>query len=125
MNILALLSWFNPKRLLVLGGALVLMYVVYMATLFIAEKYELENQVRMQRTVIQQNQIRIDGLVTSLNLANEATAVAEEILNSEIQRSVEIESARQRALQVDPEDNGAVAPVLLDALDTIREFSNE
>lgn len=123
MSVLAFLGWFNPKRLLMLGGAIVLAYTVYTAAVFIAEKYELENQVLLQSVTIQQNAITIGGLKTELELANDATLVAEETLDAERARSIGIEAARQRALQVSPEDNGSVAPVLLDALDTIRELS--
>lgn len=123
MSVLAFLGWFNPKRLLMLGGAIVLAYTVYTAAVFIDEKYELENQVLLQSVTIQQNAITIGGLKTELELANDATLVAEETLDAERARSIGIEAARQRALQVSPEDNGSVAPVLLDALDTIRELS--
>lgn len=116
-----IIGWFNPKRLLMLGGAIVLTIGMVKVVNFVDAKYELEKEVFRQEIVIEQKDIEINGLKIERDLAQEATLLAEENLDAERARGIALEAARQRALQVTPEDNGEVAPVLLDALDTIRE----
>ncbi len=120
MGFLSILGWLNPKRLLMLGAAILIALALYKTVDFIDEKYQLEKEVFRQEVVIQQQEITIGALRTELFLAEEATRVAEETLDAERARGIALEAARQRALQVAPEDNGAVAPVLLDTLDVIR-----
>ena len=121
MGFLSILGWLNPKRILMLGAAIILMVGLWKAAAFINEKYELEKEVFRQEVVIQQQEIRIDALIVERDLAQEAVIVAEETLDAERARAIALEAARQRARSVAPEDNGAVAPVLLDALDVIRQ----
>lgn len=124
MGFLSLLSWLDPKRVLMLGAAILVGVLLWQGASFIDEKYQLENEVFRQEVVLAQNEITINGLRVELDLATEAALRAEQILEQERLRAVEIEQARQRALSVAPEDNGAVAPVLLDGLDVIRERIN-
>lgn len=125
MGFLSILGWLNPKRLLMLGAAILVSVALYKSVDFIDEKYQLEKDVFVKELVIEQQQITINGLIVERDLAVNAALAAEEVLDAERARAIAIASARERARNVASEDNGPVAPVLLDALDVIRDRVNQ
>jgi hypothetical protein len=115
-----LLEWFNPKRLLMLLGGVVLAIALYFAVGFVDDKYALEQEVFEQTLVIQQRDASIETMGLQLAAARAATVAAEAALAAERDRAAEFTTARENVLNAAPADDGEVAPVLENALDAIR-----
>lgn len=118
--LLGIVGWFNPKRLLMLGAAIVVSVGIYKVVDFVDDKYKLEQQVFEQQVVIQQRDATIRTKEIQLEAAREAARIAEQTLEEARKRAVAFEGARTRVINTNPDQDAPIAPVVEEALDIIR-----
>lgn len=110
------IKWLNPRRLLYIAGAIVLALMVWKAAVFIDAKYEAEAEI----ITLQQQLDDRDEAIRILNRSiaqREAAQEAADAARVQIDtRRESIEEIRRNAAAAKEEDNGALAPVLRDAL---------
>jgi hypothetical protein len=113
----------NLKTILYGAGGIALGYAIYVGASFIAEKFELEQELTRLELVIDDYEEDIAVLVAAAAQKDRAIATADAV-RIELEETRDAYEAIQRdAINVKEEDDGTVAPVLrrtLDALDGLR-----
>lgn len=110
------IGWLNPRRLLYIAVALVLAFMVWKAAAFIDAKYEAEAEVAELQQQLDARDEAIRILNQSIAQRAEAQKAADAARDQIDTRRESIEEIRRNAAAAKEEDNGALAPVLRDAL---------
>lgn len=113
------LGWLNPRRLLYIAGAVTTAFMVWKAAAFIDAKYEAEAAIlTLQQQLDDRDEaIRIlNQSVAQREAAQDAADAARDQIDT---RRESIEEIRRSAAAAKEEDNGALAPVLRDALHSL------
>ena len=115
------LAWLTPTRLINGLKVIAVSGALYLVVDFVRDHIKLQQEVFQQEIQIQQLNASNETLKEQAQFARAAQKIAEETLQAERDRAVDFEEARQRVLNSASQDDGAVAPVLEDALDFIRD----
>lgn len=120
-GVLSIFGWLNPKRLMIIGASLVLGWVAIQAVQFVNRAIEDREQVILLEV---KNQALAENLRTKqllLEAQSRITELAEEALQREKEISQDFLDAIGNTIDVPPEFDGPVAPVLEDTLEFLRQ----
>lgn len=110
------IGWMNPRRLLYIAGGITIAFMVWKAAAFIDAKYEAEAEVAALQQQLDARDEAIRILNQSIAQREAAQDAADAARNQIDTRRESIEEIRRNAAAAKEEDNGALAPVLRDAL---------
>lgn len=115
----AIVGWFNPQRLLYTVAAIMVAGLVWKATDFVSDKYAAEALVIELQQKVEDRDEALSILNKQLAQREQAQETADAVRDLVDTRRESIEEMRRAAASVKEEDDGALAPVLLDTLRSI------
>lgn len=117
--LLKFLPYLSPRRILYGIAALLLLFMVWKAAAFIDSKYEAEAQIVELQQQIEDHKEAVEMLKKAA-AQREAAQKTADAVRTEIDTGRDvIEEIRRKAATAKEEDDGALAPVLRDALRSI------
>jgi len=115
-GVASVLAWFQPRRILYIAVAAGLSFAVWKATDFISDRYEAEATAVILKQQLGDRDEAIKMLNRAMRQQEEAEAASEAARVKIDSTRKTIEEIRRETAAANKEDNGALAPVLHDAL---------